>query len=127
MKPFYTYNFKLIRVIDGDTIDVSIDLGFSIWKKERVRIADIDAPESITSDHNEKAYGMRAKSMVKAWFSDREDFVIKTELDDKYGRCLGYIFSGEDCLNDYLLGNKYVWKYDGGKKIKNFSELDPLV
>jgi len=125
----YSYKFDLIRVIDGDSLEVSIDLGFYITKKTTIRIANIDAPETRTLDLNEKSYGLRAKRVVEEWFTSRRDkeLIIKTKLIDKYGRYLGLIYCEDECLNDYLLDENFVWSYDGGKKIKDFDELIPPV
>jgi micrococcal nuclease len=123
----FTYNCKIIRVVDGDTVEVNIDLGFSICIKTSVRIAGIDAPETRTRDLTEKSYGMRAKAIVEKWFEENNNLIIRTEKEDKYGRYLGYFYSGEICLNEYLLDNRYVWQYNGGTKVKDFSELSPIV
>lgn len=125
----YTYKFDLIRVIDGDSLEVSIDLGFYIAKRTAVRIANIDAPETRTLDLNEKSYGLRAKAIVEEWFASRQgkEFIIKTELIDKYGRYLGHIYCEDEYLNEYLLNENFVWPYNGGEKVKNFDELVPLV
>jgi micrococcal nuclease len=89
----YEYNAKLDRVVDGDTIDCFIDLGFNITIKERVRLKGIDTPETRTKDLEEKSRGLAAKERVIELLGDSETFVIQTELDKKgkYGRILGTI------------------------------------
>ena len=102
----YEYKAKLDRVIDGDTVDCYIDLGFNINVKERVRLKGIDTPEIRTKDLEEKAKGFAAKERVEELFAGVESFKIKTELDKKgkYGRILGTIFLPEHndtSLNDF--------------------------
>ena len=96
----YIYRIKSVnRVVDGDTIDVDIDLGFSISLAKRVRLAGIDTPESRTTDTNEKKLGLESKEWLKKKLEGQTDIVIKTELPDsteKYGRILGYLFIGDD-------------------------------
>ena len=129
------YNFRVIeinRVVDGDTIDVTIDLGFDLYKKERVRIAGVDTPEKRTRDLDEKELGIDATNWMKekldgAIFGD-DDLIIRTELVGgmgKYGRLLGwlYIGDGETSLNEQMIEEGYAWAYDGGTKQKNFEEL----
>jgi micrococcal nuclease len=104
----YEYKAKLDRVIDGDTVDCYIDLGFNITVKERVRLKGIDTPEIRTKDLEEKSKGFAAKERVEELFAGVEDFYIKTELDKKgkYGRILGTVIlpSHVDIsLNDILL------------------------
>ena len=106
------YNFRvteIVKVLDGDTIDVIIDLGFDLYKKERVRIAGVDTPEKRTRDLEEKALGQDATDWMKerldGAISGEDDLVIRTELDGgvgKYGRLLGWLYIGDDLvsLND---------------------------
>ena len=129
------YNFRVIeinRVVDGDTIDVTIDLGFDLYKKERVRIAGVDTPEKRTRDLNEKELGIDATNWMKekldGAISGDDDLIIRTELVGgmgKYGRLLGwlYIGDGETSLNEQMIEEGYAWAYDGGTKQKNFEEL----
>tara|TARA_B100001758_G_scaffold210308_1_gene193002 strand:+ start:3838 stop:4287 length:450 start_codon:yes stop_codon:yes gene_type:complete len=129
------YNFRVIkinRVVDGDTIDVTIDLGFDLFKKERVRVAGIDTPEKRTRDLEEKELGIDATNWLKKHLeeaiSGEEDLVIRTELVGgmgKYGRLLGwlYIADSELSLNEMMIEEGYAWAYDGGTKQKNFEEL----
>mgnify|MGYP003135868998 CR=1 FL=1 len=86
----YEYRVKIIKVVDGDTVDVDIDLGFGVWlNKQRIRLYGIDAPESRTRDLDEKRYGLKAKEWLKERLSDGA--ILKTRLDKKgkYGRILG--------------------------------------
>ena len=133
------YNFRVVEitnVIDGDTIDVVIDLGFDLYKKERVRVAGIDTPEKRTTDAEEKALGIDATEWLKKKLEDaiagEEDLVIRTELEGgfgKYGRLLGWLYLGIDAelsLNEQMITEGYCWAYDGGTKCKNFEELKEI-
>ena len=129
------YNFrvtKINKVVDGDTIDVTIDLGFDLYKKERVRVAGIDTPEKRTRDLEEKALGIDATNWLKAKLAEAitgdDELTIRTELSGgigKYGRLLGwlYIGDGDVSLNEEMIKLGYAWEYDGGTKNKNFEEL----
>ena len=129
------YNFrvtKINRVVDGDTIDVTIDLGFDLHKKERVRIAGVDTPEKRTRDLEEKALGIDATNWLKDKLTETikgdEELVIRTELKGgvgKYGRLLGWLYVGDDefSLNEQMITEGYAWAYDGGTKQKNFEDL----
>ena len=129
------YNFRVTeinRVVDGDTIDVTIDLGFDLYKKERVRVAGIDTPEKRTRDLEEKALGIDATNYLKEKLEDTiagdEELTIRTELKGgmgKYGRLLGWLYIGEDSvsINETMINEGYAWAYDGGTKQKNFEEL----
>ena len=132
------YNFRVIkinRVVDGDTIDVTIDLGFDLYKKERVRVAGVDTPEKRTRDLEEKALGLDATNWMKekldAAIKGEDDLVIRTELVGgmgKYGRLLGWLYIGDDelSLNEMMIEEGYAWSYDGGTKQKNFEELKEI-
>jgi len=129
------YNFRVIeinRVLDGDTIDVTIDLGFDLYKKERVRVAGVDTPEKRTKDAEEKALGIDATNWLKdhldGAINGDDDLIIRTELDGgvgKYGRLLGWLYIGteEVSLNEQMIEEGYAWPYAGGTKQKNFEEL----
>ena len=129
------YNFRvteITKVVDGDTIDVVIDLGFDIYKHERVRIAGIDTPEKRTRDLEEKALGIDATNWMKGTLEDtingEHELTIRTELKGgvgKYGRLLGwlYIGDGERSLNEQMIEEGYAFSYDGGTKVKDFEEL----
>ncbi len=130
------YNFrvtKIDKVLDGDTIDVTIDLGFDLYKKERVRIAGVDTPEKRTRDLEEKALGIDATNWLKKKLEDTiagdgDELTIRTELvggTGKYGRLLGWLYINEDTisLNEQMITEGYAWAYDGGTKQKDFEEL----
>ncbi len=129
------YNFRVIeinKVLDGDTIDVTIDLGFDLYKKERVRVAGVDTPEKRTRDLEEKELGKDAtnwlKEKLEGAVAGDDDLVIRTELVGgvgKYGRLLGWLYIGTDelSLNEQMIDEGYAWAHDGGTKQKNFEEL----
>ena len=130
------YNFRVTeinRVVDGDTIDVTIDLGFDLYKKERVRVAGVDTPEKRTRDLEEKALGIDATNWLKKKLEDTiagdgDELTIRTELvggTGKYGRLLGWLYINEDAvsLNEQMIEEGYAWAYDGGTKQKNFESL----
>ena len=130
------YNFRVTeinRVLDGDTIDVTIDLGFDLFKKERVRIAGVDTPEKRTRNLEEKALGVDATNWLKQKLvdtiaGDGDELTVRTELvggTGKYGRLLGWLYINEDTLsiNEQMITEGYAWEYDGGTKQKNFEEL----
>ena len=129
------YNFRvteIVKVVDGDTIDVLIDLGFDLYKKERVRIAGVDTPEKRTRDLEEKALGLDATYWMKKQLEDTiagdEELTIRTELKGgtgKYGRLLGWLYVGDATvsLNEQMITEGYAWSYDGGTKQKNFESL----
>ena len=123
---------KINRVVDGDTIDVTIDLGFDLAKKERVRIAGVDTPEKRTRDLEEKALGLDATAWMKKHLEETikgdDELTIRTELKGgmgKYGRLLGWLYVGESdvSLNEQMITEGYAWEYDGGTKKKDFEEL----
>ena len=129
------YNFRVVeinRVLDGDTIDVTIDLGFDLFKKERVRVAGVDTPEKRTRDLEEKELGIHAtnwlKEKLEGAVAGDDDLVIRTELVGgvgKYGRLLGWLYIGDAdvSLNEQMITEGYAWAYDGGTKQKDFEEL----
>ena len=119
-------------MLDGDTIDVTIDLGFDLYKKERVRVAGVDTPEKRTRDLEEKELGIHATNWLKekldGAIAGDDDLVIRTELVGgmgKYGRLLGWLYIGDSelSLNEQMIDEGYAWEYDGGTKQKNFEEL----
>ena len=125
----YEYNVKKVtKVVDGDTIDVDIDLGFKISYTQRVRLAGIDTPESRTKDLREKALGLEVKNKVKNAIDSAKTIVIKTELPDsteKYGRILGWVYLDNSLksLNEQLIDEGYAWGYMGKTKVKDFDAL----
>ena len=118
--------------MDGDTIDVTIDLGFDLFKKERVRIAGVDTPEKRTRDLEEKELGIDAtnwlKEKLESTLAGDDELTIRTELVGgvgKYGRLLGWLYVGESVvsLNELMITEGYAWEYDGGTKQKDFEQL----
>ena len=126
----YEYFVKEVKnVVDGDTIDVIIDLGFDILFSSRVRLAGIDTPESRTTDKAEKALGIEAKEYLKKQLKDAKSVVIRTEKMDsseKYGRILGWVYINGDTesLNDKMINDGYAWGYMGDTKVKDFDALE---
>jgi len=123
---------EINRVLDGDTIDVTIDLGFDLYKKERVRVAGVDTPEKRTRDLEEKALGIDAtnwlKEKLETTIAGDDELSVRTELvggTGKYGRLLGWLYIGdaELSLNEQMITEGYAWAYDGGTKQKNFESL----
>jgi len=122
------YVRKVENVVDGDTIDVLIDLGFDILFQSRVRLAGIDTPESRTSDKAEKVLGLESKEYLKKHLKDAKSVVIKTEKMDsseKYGRILGWIYVDGNTvsINDMMISDGYAWGYLGDTKVKDFEIL----
>ena len=129
------YNFRvteITKVLDGDTIDVLIDLGFDLFKKERVRIAGVDTPEKRTRNLEEKALGVDAtnwlKEKLESTLAGDDELTIRTELVGgvgKYGRLLGWLYVGESVvsLNEQMITEGYAHAYDGGTKDMNLEAL----
>ena len=122
------YVRKVENVVDGDTIDVLIDLGFDILFQSRVRLAGIDTPESRTKDLKEKALGLESKEYLKKALKDAKSVVIKTEKmnsTEKFGRILGWIYVNGDTesVNDKMINDGYAWGYLGDTKVKDFDAL----
>ena len=126
----YIYRIRTIsKVVDGDTIDADIDLGFDISLSKRIRLAGIDTPESRTTNIKEKAMGLESKEWLKHRLEFAKDVLIKTELPDsteKYGRILGNLYVNNEALslNQQMIDEGYAWEYDGGTKKKDFTELE---
>ena len=125
----YTYRVRKVhKVVDGDTIDVDIDLGFNVSYYQRVRLAGIDTPESRTTDKAEKELGLEVKKKLGEYLANATDIVIRTEKPDsteKYGRILGwlYIDGAEKSINEALIAGGYAWEYMGDTKVKDFDLL----
>ena len=129
------YNFRVTevnRVLDGDTIDVTIDLGFDLYKKERVRVAGVDTPEKRTRNLEEKELGIDATYWLKKELEDvlagDDELIVRTELHGgvgKYGRLLGWLYVGDDevSLNEQMITQGYAHAYDGGTKDMNLEKL----
>jgi micrococcal nuclease len=125
----YEYRVKkVLKVVDGDTIDVDIDLGFDISFTSRVRLAGIDTPESRTTDKMEKTLGLEVKKKLGELIASAQTIVIKTEKPDsseKYGRILGWLYldGAEKSVNEALIAGGYAWGYMGDTKVKDFELL----
>ena len=122
------YVRKVEGIVDGDTIDVLIDLGFDILFASRVRLAGIDTPESRTKDLAEKKLGLESKEYLKYKLKDAKSVKIKTEKMDsseKYGRILGWLFidDQEISINEQMISEGYAWVYLGDTKVKDFEAL----
>ena len=139
----FEYQCKIVKVIDGDTPDVDIDLGFGVWmKKQRIRFYGVDTPESRTRDKVEKIYGMKAKHFVESYLPKDSMQVLRTKKDGvgKYGRILGefVVFDGigdrQTTLNQLLIDTHNAVAYFGQSKkdieeehIKNREFLQKLL
>ena len=114
------YSCKLVRVVDGDTCDAMIDLGFDTWVKKRIRFKGVDTWESRTRDLEEKAKGLEAKAFTKDLLENSDDgkFSIISYGLGKYGRVLGELFvkGHETSVNQLLIENGHAYEYEGGKK-----------
>ena len=130
----YTYYVhSLDRVVDGDTIDVVIDLGFDLFKKARVRLAGIDTPEKRTRNIREKELGLHASTWLEEQLLDITKYsrlIIKTEKDKqsgKYGRMLGWLWAEEEqndiSINEQMINEGYAWPYSGDRKKKDLEAL----
>ena len=115
----FEYKCKMVRVVDGDTVDVDIDLGFGVWlRKQRIRLYAIDTPESRTSDDVEKVYGLAAKGFLIKW-TNAGDLTLKTFKDGKgkFGRILGELWFGRTHnINQLLVDNHHAVRYHGQSK-----------
>jgi micrococcal nuclease len=116
----HNYSAKLLRVVDGDTADAMIDLGFDTWVKKRIRFKGVDCWESRTRDLDEKKKGLAAKAYTKDLLenSDEGKFLLKSHGVGKYGRVLGELFvkGNEQSVNQLLIENGHAYEYEGGKK-----------
>jgi len=125
---FEYYVKQVTKVVDGDTIDVVIDLGFDISFNTRVRLAGIDTPESRTRDLTEKALGLESKKYLADRLKNAKNIVIKTEKinsTEKFGRVLGWLYvNGEgNSINVEMINKGYAWGYLGDTKVKDFEAL----
>jgi micrococcal nuclease len=125
---FEYYVKQVIKVVDGDTIDVVIDLGFDISFTSRVRLAGIDTPESRTRDLAEKALGLESKKYLADRIKAAKNVVIRTEKinsSEKFGRILGWLYlDGEsNSINHEMIEKGYAWGYLGDTKVKDFEAL----
>jgi len=123
----YTYFVKSIdRIVDGDTIDISIDLGFDLTKKERVRLAGIDTTEKRTKNLKEKEMGYQATEFLEMHLMEASKLTVRTEKDGKFGRMLGWLYKSDKdtmSINQIMIDKGYAWPYDGGTKVRNLEDL----
>lgn len=113
----YTYEAKVVRVVDGDTVDALIDLGFSTHKKIRIRMVGINTPESRTRDLEEKKRGLAAKARLVEILKENDDkFILESHGVGKYGRCLAVIRIGDTNVNQQLIIEGHATEYFGGKR-----------
>ena len=130
LKDPYVYRVRQVhKVVDGDTIDVDIDLGFDVSLAKRVRLAGIDTPESRTKDSYEKKLGLESKDWLKHRLEFAKNILIKTELPDsteKYGRILGWLYINDEptSINEQMIQQGYAWSYLGDTKVKDFALLE---
>jgi len=129
------YNFRVVevvKIIDGDTADFILDLGFDLYKKERVRVAGVDTPEKRTKNLEEKALGIDAtnwlKEKLESTIAGDDELSVRTELVGgvgKYGRLLGWLYRGDEqlSLNEQMITEGYALPYAGGTKDMNLEEL----
>ena len=108
----YEYKAKLDRVIDGDTVDAMIDLGFDTWVHKRIRLEGIDAPETRTRDLDEKAQGYVTKERLTSLLeASNGEFMVVSHGVGKYGRCLGTIMIGKENINELLISEGLAEEY----------------
>ena len=119
----YEYRCKVVKIIDGDTVDVDIDLGFGVWlHKERIRLYGIDTPESRTRDLEEKKYGLAAKQFLTRMLNDDGGILLKTHKDaeGKFGRILGELWRttnyADQSINEYMVEKSHAVEYFGQSK-----------
>ena len=116
----YTYNATVTKVVDGDTIDALVDLGFDTWKQVRIRLNGINSPESRTRDLEEKARGLAAKARLKEILKENKNkFILVSHGVGKYGRCLGELFISQGdtfSVNDQLITEGHAVEYHGEKR-----------
>ena len=115
----FEYNATVVKVVDGDTIDAMVDLGFGTWKKVRIRMHGINAPESRTRDLEEKKKGLAAKARLMEMLEENEKhFILISHGVGKFGRCLGeiYIKGHNTSLNKQLISEGHGTEYYGGKR-----------
>ena len=119
----YEYRCKVVHIVDGDTVDVDIDLGFGVWmKKQRIRLYGIDTPESRTRDLEEKKYGLAAKEFLSGMLDDEAGIILKTYKDKegKFGRILGELWRNTDfadqSINEYMIEKYHAVRYFGQSK-----------
>jgi len=111
----YYYKVEILRIVDGDTVDVRIDLGFNVWHKCRVRLVGINAPESRTRDKEEKARGLAAKAFLKNVLEmTQSEIHLQSHGTGKYGRVLGEFIINDININELMVEEGHAEVYDGG-------------
>jgi len=117
MNPFI-YKAKVLRVVDGDTCDVMLDLGFNFFQKGRVRLVGIDTPESRTRDKVEKKYGLLSKQYLKDWVAKYPHILVESSAKGKFGRILGNLYdpTKTECFNEIVIRDHYAVPYEGQSK-----------
>jgi micrococcal nuclease len=125
------YEYKIVsvkKIVDGDTLDCTLDLGFGIFCIQRIRLHGIDAPETHSKDIKEKSMGKESQEFLASWLEKHMGkLVIKTFKDDKYGRLLGIISGANgEIVNESMVKLGYAWSYDGRTKVKELSHLEKL-
>jgi micrococcal nuclease len=128
------YQYKIsniIRVIDGDTVEATLDLGFNIHLKQTIRLTNIDAPSIRTLDEEVKKYGLRAKEKLEEYLKSGDRLIVATQnpnKTEKFGRVLGELYVEGNSLtaSEYLFANQYAWVYDEKNRKSDLSELAPL-
>ena len=119
----YDYTARVLTVVDGDTLDLSIDLGFNIWITQRCRLQGIDTPETRTLDSAEKVLGLKAKAVLEGLVQTAKTVTVRTAKEDKYGRVLVTLFLDLININESLVASGYAWRYDGGTKDQDLNHL----
>jgi len=119
----YEYTARVLKVVDGDTLDLSIDLGFNIWITQRCRLQGIDTPETHTLNAAEKVLGLKAKGVLEGLVKTAKTVTVRTAKEDKYGRVLVTLFLDLININESLVAAGYAWRYDGGTKDRNLNDL----
>jgi len=117
----YEYHVKeIVKIVDGDTVDLVLDLGFSTFVQQRLRLKGIDTPELSSTNESERIIANEAKGYVSVWLINQKKLTVKTFKDDKYGRIIAEIYGDDSlCLNKILIDNGYAWEYDGSKPRNN--------
>jgi len=122
----YEYHVKeIVKIVDGDTVDLVLDLGFSTFVQQRLRLKGIDTPELSSTNESERIIANEAKGYVSVWLINQKKLSVKTFKDDKYGRIIAEIYGDDSlCLNKILIDNGYAWEYDGsGQRNKDLNIL----
>jgi len=119
----YEYTARVLKVVDGDTLDLSIDLGFNIWITQRCRLQGIDTPETHTLNAAEKVLGLKAKGVLEGLVKTAKTVTVRTAKEDKYGRVLVTLFLDLININESLVAAGYAWRYDGGTKDRDLNHL----